>query len=282
MWTLRRSHQHVKPEVLSEYLDGRLQDRRLSRVDHQLASCDVCHDVLESLRAMVTLLRGLPAELPRQSFTMAGPPPGPVQVIHSPLLRVPQWAYAGAASVAAIVLVALVSADATGLLTPDVPAEVRTLQAPSPAKVESDVIQAERVESQAAEAAPVAAAAITEEMAAEPPLESLEMEAAAVPEEALAAAPVADQAAREVDSGRVTRESKVPIKPPEEETSLASTQEAERAPVPDSAVNQVPDVSQESTAVYWRVLEVLAGVIGLVFLAGLTLRLRISQRRSRT
>ena len=285
MWTLRRSHQHIKPEALSEYLDGRLQGRPLARVDQQLESCDVCRDELESLRAMVTLLRDLPVEPPRQNFTMAAPPPQPVQVIHSPLLKVPQWAYAGAASVAAIVLVVLVSADATGLLAPDEPAEVRTVEAPAVAQVESEategeVTEAERSESQAAEPTPVAAAAITEEMAVEPPSESLEMAAAAFPEEEPAAAPVADEAGREVESWRVARESEVPITPPEEETSLGATQEAKQAT--DSAVREVPDASQESTAIYWRVLEVLAGIIGLVFLAGLTLRWRISRRRNWT
>ena len=124
MRIIRRSHQHIEAETLSEYLDGRIQGSALDRVGQQLAACQLCREEMESLRSAITMLRELPEEAPRRSFVMAAPPPMPARAPSSAFqlrdfLRVPQWAYAGAASVAVIVLVALISADATGLLSPD-------------------------------------------------------------------------------------------------------------------------------------------------------------------
>ena len=124
MRIIKRSHQHIKPETINEYLDGRIQGSALARVDQQLAACHLCREEMESLRSTVTMLRELPQEAPRRSFVMTAPPPMPARAPSSAfqlgnLLRVPQWAYAGAASVAVIVLVVLISADATGLLSPD-------------------------------------------------------------------------------------------------------------------------------------------------------------------
>ena len=118
MWTIRRNHQHIKPETLTEYMDGRLGAGALVRADRQLASCEACRDELESLWSTVVMLRQLPTEAPRRSFTMVAPPPELVRARPLPPLRLPQWVFAGAASVAAIVLAVLVSADATGLLAP--------------------------------------------------------------------------------------------------------------------------------------------------------------------
>ena len=79
MWTIRRSHQHVKLETLSEYLDGRIHGSDLARVEQQLGSCGVCRDEVESLRSTVQLLRGLPQEVSVGSFVMAAPPHQPVR-----------------------------------------------------------------------------------------------------------------------------------------------------------------------------------------------------------
>ncbi|MDP7512025.1 MAG: hypothetical protein QGF39_14500 [Dehalococcoidia bacterium] len=118
MWSIRRNHQHIKPETLTEYLDGRLGTGAMARADRELASCEACRDELDSLRTAVVMLRQLPMEAPRRSFTMVAPPPELVRARLSPPMRLPQWAFAGAASVAAIVLAVLVSADATGMLAP--------------------------------------------------------------------------------------------------------------------------------------------------------------------
>ena len=54
---------------------------------------------------------------------MPGPPPAAVAVRPPVPLRMPQWAYSGAAATAALVFAVLVSADVTGLLAPDLPEE---------------------------------------------------------------------------------------------------------------------------------------------------------------
>ena len=118
MWSIRRNHQHIKPETLTEYLDGRLGTGAMARADRELASCEACRDELDSLRTAVVMLRQLPMEAPRRSFTMVALPPELVRTRLSPPMRLPQWAFAGAASVAAIVLAVLVSADATCMLAP--------------------------------------------------------------------------------------------------------------------------------------------------------------------
>ena len=99
-------------------MDGGLEAGALARADRQLAACGVCRDELESLQAAAVLLRQLPMETPRRDFTMAALPPELIRVRPSPVMRLPQWAFAGAASVAAIVLTVLVSAGATGPLAP--------------------------------------------------------------------------------------------------------------------------------------------------------------------
>ena len=119
-----RSHQHIKNDTLSEYLDGRIPGSALLRFEQDLAACQSCQDDMESLRSTITMLRELPEEAPRRSFVMTAPPPMHARTPSSAFglpnfLRVPQWAYAGAASLAVIVFVALISADASGLLAPD-------------------------------------------------------------------------------------------------------------------------------------------------------------------
>ena len=153
MWTIRRNHQHIKFDALSEYLDGHLQAGALDRVEQQLAACGVCRDELESLRVTVGLLRELPVAEPRRSFITAAPPPVPVRPQPSTPFRLPQWAYAGAASVAAVVLAVLVSADATGLLSPEQPKTIETAAAP----------RAQQAEAEVAEAAPEIAETIVQE-----------------------------------------------------------------------------------------------------------------------
>ena len=119
-----QSHRHIKTETLSEYLDGRIQGSALLRLEQDLAACQSCQEEMESLRSTIALLRELPEEAPRRSFVMTAPPPMPARAPSSGVglpnfLRVPQWAYAGAASLAIIVFVVLISADASGLLAPD-------------------------------------------------------------------------------------------------------------------------------------------------------------------
>ena len=121
MWPIKGRHRHLDAETLSAYLDGRIEGPAQARLERSLADCAICNEELASLRATVALIRQLPVEAPARSFVMAAPPRQPARPRPSPLARASMWAYAGAASVAAVVLTVLVSADATGILAPGQP-----------------------------------------------------------------------------------------------------------------------------------------------------------------
>ena len=121
MWPIKGRHRHLDAETLSAYLDGRVKGPAQARLERSLAECGVCREELASLRATVALVRQLPLEAPGRSFVMAAPPRQPAHPRPSPLARASMWAYAGAASLAAILLTVLVSADATGVLAPGQP-----------------------------------------------------------------------------------------------------------------------------------------------------------------
>ena len=118
-------HRNISPETLTEYLDGRLRSQTRERLERVMAGCADCRLEMESLRDTVAMLRQLPVLAPRRSFIMSAPPQVATQAVQrarpiSPF-RVPQWVYAGAASVAALALAVLVSVDASGLAAPDLP-----------------------------------------------------------------------------------------------------------------------------------------------------------------
>ena len=123
-------HRHLRAEILSEYLDGRLDQQHLGLVDRRLADCSDCREELATLQATVSTLRSLPdLPLPR-SFTLPiAPSPGyAADLIRKPdplLMRMPGWVYGGAASVASLVLALMLSAEAAGLASP------QSLAAPS-------------------------------------------------------------------------------------------------------------------------------------------------------
>ena len=114
MWIISK-HRHIKPETLSEYLDGQLAGRERDRVGRAVAECADCQEELESLRATVSLLHTLPAFSPSRSFVLtAAPAAGPAITTEPPRFsprRVPGWAYAGAASLAGLAVILLVLAD---------------------------------------------------------------------------------------------------------------------------------------------------------------------------
>ncbi len=160
MWILRRGHTHIKLETLSEYLDDRLSARTTASVERGIADCAVCWEELEGLRSTVTALRSMPEAAPRRSFTLAGPPPQEGRVRPQPSLafRLPQWAYAGAACMAALVLALLVAVDVAGLVAdPSRPVE-EALTEPTAqvevASVEKEVVKKVATEAQAMESAP--------------------------------------------------------------------------------------------------------------------------------
>lgn len=118
MWIFGR-HRHLKLELLSEYLDGRLDTAAQARVTRQLDSCDLCRNEVDSLQSTVSLLQALPELTATRSFTLAAAPISRPVIVRQPLpLRAPSWAYAGAASLAGLALAIMVSADTLGLLAP--------------------------------------------------------------------------------------------------------------------------------------------------------------------
>ena len=116
-------HRHLRPEILSEYLDGRLDQRHQELVARQMADCPACREELNTLQTTVSALRSLPdLPLPR-SFTLptAPSPDYPDKLIRKPaplVMKMPAWAYGSAASLAGLALALMLSAEAAGLASP--------------------------------------------------------------------------------------------------------------------------------------------------------------------
>ena len=116
-------HRHLKPELLSEYLDGRLDQPHQGLVARRLADCPDCREELNTLRATVLALQSLP-DLPLpHSFTLpAAPSPDySSNLIRKPeplIMRMPGWAYGSAASLAGLALAVMLSVEAVGLGSP--------------------------------------------------------------------------------------------------------------------------------------------------------------------
>ena len=116
-------HRHLRPEILSEYLDGRLDQGHQELVARRLAGCPACQEELNTLQNTVSVLRSLPhLPLPR-SFTLATAPSpvDPAKLIRKPapmVMKMPAWAYGSAASLAGLALALMLSAEAAGLASP--------------------------------------------------------------------------------------------------------------------------------------------------------------------
>ena len=69
----RRKHNRLQ-ELLSAYIDGEASNSEVIEVEEHLSGCDECRIELDSLRATVDLLRGLPQfDVPR-SFVLTEAP----------------------------------------------------------------------------------------------------------------------------------------------------------------------------------------------------------------
>ena len=122
-------HRHLKPEILSEYLDGRLDQRHQELVARRLADCPACQEELTTLQATVSALQSLPnLPLPRRFTLAAAPSPDysapdySANQIRRPapfLMRAPGWVYTGAASLAGLALALMLTAEAAGLVNPE-------------------------------------------------------------------------------------------------------------------------------------------------------------------
>ena len=105
-----RNHSRLRG-LLSAYIDGEVSESEASRVAQHLAGCERCRAELDTLRMTVGLLRELPLLAVPRSFTLTEEP----ATIRSsrPVL----WAAPVATSVAALLLVALLVSDLSGVVT---------------------------------------------------------------------------------------------------------------------------------------------------------------------
>jgi hypothetical protein len=106
-WRSRKNQCSRTRDVLSGYVDRRLDPEEAARVENHLSKCQRCREELRSLRATVALLRSLPEVAPSRSFAVAPVKPFPGRRA-LPALRF-------ATAVAVLLLVAAFAADWTGL-----------------------------------------------------------------------------------------------------------------------------------------------------------------------
>jgi len=84
MWIFGR-RKHLKPELFSEYLDGRLDCSAHAKVSRQMDSYAACREGLGSFQSTVSLLRALPEFATPRNFTLPAPPvPRPI-ILRQPL-----------------------------------------------------------------------------------------------------------------------------------------------------------------------------------------------------
>ena len=292
MWTLRRSHRHLGPDTLAEYMDGRLGAVARTRVDQQLAACTNCREELAELQATVALLQQLPVEPMPRSFTLPVPPARQASLRPSAPLRMPQWVYAGAASAAAVVLAVLISADATGLLETGTPPVERGI---ADATAAASAVQAPLIQESAQ--GPAATVALKPEVSlqsaapaplveAAPPAPEAAMAASEPPQAAPEAAMAAPEAAITSDAARA-EETSSPLPaagtgqavdavqaPPATAATSASAPPGPDVPTSKPQTGPPPVVEPVGTPTTWRVVEGVAAALGLVFLGGLLMRRR--------
>ena len=243
-------HRHLRPEILSEYLDGRLDHRHQGLVAHRLAECAACREELNTLRATVAALQNLPdLPLPR-SFTLptAPTPDYPAELIRKPappaslVMKLPGWAYGSAASLAGLALALMLSAEAAGLTSPaflvsTAPATAPATAAPGDAGVAKEAQDEAGV---AAKAEPLVAAPERAAQAEAP----TDFQSAEAPQTAQrsAAAPTAEAAAKIGESALAENSLAEPASPapeaalaaPEPQTAMAESQGAVAASDPAS------------------------------------------------
>ena len=270
MWIFCK-HQHLKPETLSEYLDGRLPDRNQGKAERAVAECALCQGELEGLRATVSLLRTLPELAPSRSFTLSAQPvTAPLTAIDRPSLfpsRVPAWAYAGAATLAGLAILLYALTDTGGLPSLTWPSgsggspEMAMVQEAAAPAAASAPPAAPTIEPQAQPAsasvpametmpspsgAPAEAAIVVEAMAAEAaPLAQPAAPATAQPQPASAPVPAIEQ---EIAKEVTIEKEAVPSSTPLPNAAGAPPSPSTQAAVP--ARNAVPEesVPQEASA----------------------------------
>ncbi len=99
--------------LLSSYIDGQVSASEAARVEGHLAQCEGCRVELESLRATVGLLSGLPELAVPRSFALTQVPASAPSELPRRLALTTRFA----TSVAALLFVALVLGDVLGVVT---------------------------------------------------------------------------------------------------------------------------------------------------------------------
>jgi len=312
MLIFRKGHTHIKQDDLSAYLDGQISRTDAARIDQRLAQCADCRQELDALRSTVSLLQRMPELALPRSFVMPGPPPAPLAIRPPAPLRMPQWVYSGSAAVAALVLAVLISADATGLLAPDV--HPRALESTAAAQAAPESLQEDGVEAaveMAAPLAPVAELAVTaekgigvtvtqESVVSEAPAKAPALRKAEVAPQAAAALEAQDdsQATAPVAAmaeAQVAEAAKAESAPPPQVAALAAAEVEEVAgakatptpPVADLTAPEKPSEpalavqeysreipASQGTSLLWRILEGMAAIAALTFLGSWLLRRR--------
>jgi len=161
-----RRHYRLQ-QMLSSYIDGEVEPAELREVEEHLAACDSCRRELDTLRFTVSLLQELPEVPVRRSFSLSE---APVPIRTAPSLG---WAASLATSMAALLLVALLVGDITGVLvqtpgleTDDLAATEQAAAAFSVAPAEVREVERVIVASEAVAAGAAAAPALPEAEAA--------------------------------------------------------------------------------------------------------------------
>ncbi|MSQ07569.1 MAG: hypothetical protein EXR54_01640 [Dehalococcoidia bacterium] len=250
-------HRHLSQQVLNEYLDKRLPDFARQRAERALAACAVCNQELASLAAVTSMLRQALHATPRRSFIWTAPPPPAVRA--SLFLRLPNWSYAGAASLAGLVLAVMVSADAMGILSP--PGQAAVGRESFMATPPSQELTVQGTPSPAGDTA-------RSMKSADPASGSAE---SGQPPQPAAAAPTAPDATRapfaDVASPPSGPSGAAPPLPGAELTAVSTEGAAEVIATYDA---ELPG----ATPVFWRALEGAVAVAALGFLLALLLRRR--------
>ncbi|MQG59345.1 MAG: hypothetical protein FI709_15685 [SAR202 cluster bacterium] len=174
-----RKHTRLR-ELLSAYIDGEVSASESLEVQEHLATCEACSEEMETLRFTVDLLSELPQLEPMRSYAIETPPEP------APSVGRFTWTARLATSAAALLLLALLAGDMTGLL-------VQQSSVKSNADMSMDVPAAAATPVPAA--APAAAPAPAPAMAAAP-VAPAAAAATAAPAPTVAAAPVAPAVAR--------------------------------------------------------------------------------------
>ena len=256
--------------MLSSYIDGEVEPAELREVEEHLAACDSCRRELDTLRFTVSLLQELPEVPVRRSFSLSEAP-GPVRT--APSLG---WYASLATSMAALLLVALLAGDVTGLLVQTPGPEMDELaareEAIAPLSVESaQVVEVERETVVSEESGPVAAAAaegapgieVTVQTESETQVVEPEMIAAAAPAAVVQPTPAPPEPSRAsppIDAA-VQQDAGAPAAAPESITVPAAPDAEQReVPQPSPGPESEPPDEEGLSLPLWQLEAVFGGM----------------------